>query len=53
MSGVPVVFGFDWSVNTERKYDEVVREVNSIRGSLPAGLARLEIRKIGPDGGTG
>ncbi len=36
---------FDWSVNPERKYDEVVREVNALRPNLPAGLARLEIRR--------
>jgi len=47
---VVVTAQFTWGVDPERKYDEVVREVNSIRGSLPAGLARLEIRKIGPDG---
>ena len=36
---------FDWSVNTERKYDEVVREVNALRPNLPAGLTRLEVRR--------
>ncbi|MBP6879122.1 MAG: efflux RND transporter permease subunit [Phenylobacterium sp.] len=36
---------FDWSVNTERKYDEVVREVNALRPNLPAGLAQLEVRR--------
>ncbi|MGH6998545.1 MAG: efflux RND transporter permease subunit, partial [Phenylobacterium sp.] len=37
---------FDWSVNPERKYDEVVREVNALRPNLPAGLARLEVRRV-------
>ena len=36
---------FDWSVNPERKYDEVVREVNALRPSLPPGLALLEVRR--------
>ncbi|MDF2901412.1 MAG: multidrug transporter AcrB, partial [Phenylobacterium sp.] len=36
---------FDWSVNPERKYDEVVREVNALRPSLPPGIARLEVRR--------
>jgi len=31
--------------NPDRKYDEVVREVNALRPSLPAELARLEILK--------
>lgn len=37
---------FDWGGDTEKYYDEVVREVNAIRGTLPSGLARLEFRKV-------
>ena len=37
---------FTWNVDPERKYDQVVREVNAIRGNLPAGLARLEIERV-------
>jgi multidrug efflux pump subunit AcrB len=37
---------FTWDVDTERKYDQVVREVNAIRGNLPAGLARLDIERV-------
>ncbi|WP_310542525.1 efflux RND transporter permease subunit [Phenylobacterium sp.] len=40
-----VTVEFDWSVNPERKYDEVVREVNAVRASLPQGLTRLEVRR--------
>lgn len=41
--GVAVVrVEFDWSVDPERKYDEAVREVNAIRGTLPQGVL-LEI----------
>ena len=37
---------FTWDVDTERKFDQVVREVNAIRGNLPAGVQRLEIERI-------
>ena len=40
-----VAVTFDWSVNPERKYDEVVREVNALRATLPAGLTGLEVRR--------
>lgn len=44
--GVAVVLvEFDWSSNPERKYDEVVREVNAIRAQLPSGIQRLETRR--------
>ena len=36
---------FDWSSDPEKDYDEVVREVNAIRATLPQGLQRLEFRK--------
>ncbi|ADG09340.1 AcrB/AcrD/AcrF family protein [Caulobacter segnis] len=37
---------FTWDVDPERKYDQVVREVNAIRGNLPAGLTRLDIQRV-------
>lgn len=37
---------FEWSSDTERKYDQVVREINAIRATLPEGLVRLDIKKI-------
>jgi multidrug efflux pump subunit AcrB len=37
---------FTWDVDAERKYDQVVREVNAIRGNLPAGLTLLNIERI-------
>ena len=44
--GVGVVdVEFSYDVDPERKYDEVVREVNALRGTLPDGLARLEVRR--------
>ncbi|WP_333586977.1 efflux RND transporter permease subunit [Phenylobacterium sp.] len=36
---------FDWSVDPVRKYDEVVREVNALRPSLPQGLVSLEVQR--------
>ncbi|AUN33396.1 efflux RND transporter permease subunit [Niveispirillum cyanobacteriorum] len=45
--GVAVItVEFDWSSDAERKYDQVVREVNAIRPTLPAGLVRLEVKKF-------
>jgi multidrug efflux pump subunit AcrB len=40
-----IVTEFEWSTNSERKYDEVIREVNAIRNSLPSGVSRLDIRR--------
>ena len=36
------------TVDAEEKYDEVVREINALRPTLPAEIARLEIRKSNP-----
>lgn len=40
------VIEFTWDADPERKYEEVVREVNAVRGELPADLARLEIERL-------
>nr|WP_281384758.1 efflux RND transporter permease subunit [Novosphingobium piscinae] len=37
-----------WGTNGDRKYDEVVREVNALRATLPAGVARVDIRRWRP-----
>ncbi|HEY6870037.1 MAG TPA: efflux RND transporter permease subunit, partial [Novosphingobium sp.] len=34
---------FNWGSDPERRYDEVVRELNALRPKLPAGLSRLEV----------
>src|SRR5690349_10453268 len=34
---------FESTVDAEKKYDEVVREINALRPTLPAELTRLEI----------
>ena len=48
LDGVGVVQPeFHWYTDADEKYDEVVREVNRIRGDLPAGLASIEVRKAG------
>jgi multidrug efflux pump subunit AcrB len=45
--GASVVVEFSWSTAPDRKYDEVVREINALRPTLPQGLALLETRKVG------
>ena len=37
---------FNVSVDADRKYDELVREINALRPSLPQDLARLEVIRI-------
>lgn len=37
---------FEFSVDADKKYDEVVREVNALKPTLPAELARLEIQRF-------
>ena len=37
---------FTWNVDAERKYDQVVREVNSLRGALPQGITRLDVERF-------
>jgi len=37
---------FGWDGDPEKNYDEVVREVNAIRQSLPSGIVRLEFQKF-------
>jgi multidrug efflux pump subunit AcrB len=41
-----VIVEFEWqNIDVEKKYDDVVREMNALRPSLPAGLRRFEIKK--------
>jgi multidrug efflux pump subunit AcrB len=48
-SGLAVIrVEFDWSVDPDRKYDEVVREVNALRGELPADIRSITFRKANP-----
>ena len=48
-SGLGVIrVQFDWSTDPERKYDEVVREVNALRGSLPDSIASITFKKANP-----
>ena len=41
-----VLVEFDDDQSAERKYDEVVREVNAERSALPAELTRLDIERV-------
>ncbi len=40
------VVEFDWDADTEKKYEEIVREVNALRPELPQDLARLEVERL-------
>jgi len=35
-------------VDVDKKYDELTRELNALRPSLPSGIASLEVQKINP-----
>lgn len=39
---------FVWGTDPERKYDEIVREVNALRGEMPSGVTRLEVVRARP-----
>ncbi len=39
---------YTYGTNTDRKYDEVVREVNALRARLPAGITRLQVERARP-----
>lgn len=43
-----IAIEFESNVDAEQAYDDVVREVNALRPSLPQELASLEIEKISP-----
>ena len=43
-----IVIEFQAYADADRKYDEVTREVNALRPSLPADIAQIEIRKLSP-----
>ena len=40
------VVEFDWDADPEKKYEEIVREVNALRPELPSDLARVEIERM-------
>jgi multidrug efflux pump subunit AcrB len=39
---------FTYDSDPDKKYDEVLREINNIRGSLPEGILSLEVQKFTP-----
>ena len=43
-----VVVEFEAFTDPDKKYDEVQREINAVRPSLPGQISRLEIRKFSP-----
>lgn len=36
---------FEYGVEVDRKYDEVLRQANQVRPTLPAGIVKFEVRK--------
>jgi multidrug efflux pump subunit AcrB len=47
--GVAVLFvEYKYESNVAEKYQELVREVNALRGELPRDIASIEVRKITP-----
>lgn len=36
---------FKYGIDVDRKYDEVLRQINEVRPRLPAGIVKLEVRK--------
>ena len=38
---------FEWTSDPEKKYDEVVRQINTLRPKLPQDLTELDIKKTG------
>lgn len=48
-SGLGVIrVQFEWTTDADDKYDEVVREVNALRGELPSELQSITFRKANP-----
>lgn len=45
---VTMIVEYDFDSDVEDKYSELVREVNALRGELPANITRLEVKKITP-----
>lgn len=43
-----IVPEFDVSVDADRKFDEILREVNALRDELPNDLALLQVNRINP-----
>jgi len=39
---------FTWGVDADRKYDEVVREINRLAPSLPDGILDIDVRQFKP-----
>ena len=47
--GVAVIVAeFDSAVDNDKKYEEIVREINALRPTLPPELTKVEIKKFNP-----
>ena len=48
-SGLGVIsVEFEWTTDPNEKYDDVVREVNALRGELPGDIQSITFRKANP-----
>lgn len=45
---VIVAVEFNYGVNVDNKYQEVIREVNSLSQDLPEGIIRLDVKRVDP-----
>ncbi len=43
-----IVAEFDSAVDNDKKYEEIVREINALRPTLPPELTKVEIKKFNP-----
>jgi multidrug efflux pump subunit AcrB len=43
---VVLTVDFSWSVDPDKIYDDVLRQVNKVRGSLPSGIFSLNVTRI-------
>jgi multidrug efflux pump subunit AcrB len=43
-----IAIEFEATTDPDKKFDEVTREVNSVRADLPAEIRRVEVRRAGP-----
>ncbi len=43
-----ILVEYKYNVNVEEKYQELVREINSLRSRLPGDIARIDVQKVSP-----
>lgn len=43
---VVIMAEFEYGTDPDRKYDDVLRQVNAVRDRLPAGIVQLDVRRV-------